>query len=211
MYSIWLRCSSFNISTVSRDKHRLGYKTCTPTPSGKQRQKIEIITMLTVFCSSPRVFCLGLVQSVWTDPHQDQKSQRRGPDQTKLPLLQMACNVHTIPFHSTKYPCPVCTHNVTIRGGRYQCNRCFGWVHTKYSGLVNAAQYRRSNYWVCDSCSVSLTQQSPSASLFVHLLPLLHLTYKLILQLNVNGIGNKLKELGVVLENTKVKVAVIQG
>ena len=31
-----------------------------------------------------------------------------------------------------------------------------------------------------------------------------------VLQLNANGIGNKLTELGVVMENNKVKVAVIQ-
>ena len=50
---------------------------------------------------------------------------------------------------------------------------------------------------------------------FHHLLPLLHLqisddsTFN-VLQLNANGIGNKLTELGVVMENNKVKVAVIQ-
>ena len=49
-----------------------------------------------------------------------------------------------------------------------------------------------------------------------HLLPLFHLQIKSddstfnVLQLNANGIGNKLTELGVVMENNKVKVAVIQ-
>ena len=50
-----------------------------------------------------------------------------------------------------------------------------------------------------------------------HLLTLLHLQIKKsddstfnVLQLNANGIGNKLTELGVVMENNKVKVAVIQ-
>ena len=27
----------------------------------------------------------------------------------------------------------------------YQCRRCSGWVHAKCSGLLNAAQYRRSS------------------------------------------------------------------
>ena len=52
-----------------------------------------------------------------------------------------------------------------------------------------------------------------------HLLPLLHPPHKKkrsddstfnVLQLNANGIGNKLTELGVVMENNKVKVTVIQ-
>ena len=50
-----------------------------------------------------------------------------------------------------------------------------------------------------------------------HLIPLLHLqinsddsTFN-VLQLNPNGMGNKLTELGVVMENNKVKVAVIHG
>ena len=48
-----------------------------------------------------------------------------------------------------------------------------------------------------------------------HLLPLLHLQIKgddsafNVLQLNANEIGNKLTELGVVMKNNKVKVAVI--
>ena len=50
-----------------------------------------------------------------------------------------------------------------------------------------------------------------------HLLPLLYIQIKIVmtarfnvLQLNANGIGNKLTELGVVMENNKVKVALIQ-
>ena len=38
-------------------------------PSGnKRRLQIEITTILTVCCSSQRVFCLGSVRSGWTDP-----------------------------------------------------------------------------------------------------------------------------------------------
>ena len=114
-------------------------------------------------------------------------------------------------FHdppATKYPCPVCTRYVTSRGVGYQCNRCTGWVHTKCSGLLNAAQYRRSSDWTCDPFSapplLPLPPPTPSSdqtiddSMFNDL------------QLNANGIGNKLTELGVVMENNKVKVAAIQ-
>ena len=44
-----------------------------------------------------------------------------------------------------KYFCFVYVCNVSSRGVSYQCNRCSGWVHAKCSGLLNAAQYRRSS------------------------------------------------------------------
>ena len=31
----------------------------------------------------------------------------------------------------------------------YLCNRCSGWVHSKYSGIQNAAEQRRIKDWVC--------------------------------------------------------------
>ena len=71
------------------------------------------------------------------------KPQRRQPDQTHLKLLQMSGDVHPNPGPSTKYPCPICTRNVTSRGVIYKCNRCSGWVHAKCSGIFNAAQYWR--------------------------------------------------------------------
>ena len=79
---------------------------------------------------------------------------------------------------------------------------------------MGAAQYRRNNDWTCDPCSASKTQQStpppplpsqnpaPSAEKVSDDSNVLHF--------NANGIGNKLTELGVVLERNKVKVAVIQ-
>ena len=52
-----------------------------------------------------------------------------------------------------KYPCSVCTSNVTSRGVSYMCNRCSGWVHSKCSGLQNAAEYRRIKNWLVNSWS----------------------------------------------------------
>ena len=89
-------------------------------------------------------------------------------------------------------------------------------MHAKCSGLLNAAQYRRNKDWTCDPCSASKTKQStppppsppptpaPSAEQISD-----DSTFN-VLQFNANGIGNKLTELGVVLERNKVKVAVIQ-
>ena len=83
-------------------------------------------------------------------------------------------------------------------------------MHAKCSGLLNAAQYRRSSDWACGPCSTPPPTPSPP--------PTPYSTYRSksddgtfsVLQLNANGIGNKLTELGVVMENNKVKVDVIQ-
>ena len=120
----------------------------------------------------------------------------------------MSGDVHPNPGPATKYPCPVCTQNVTSRGLSYQCNRCSGWVYVKCSGLLNAAQYRRGNNRTCDPCSTpppilslphtSSSDQTSNDSMFNGL------------QLNTNGIGNKLTELEVLMKNNKVKVTVIR-
>ena len=65
------------------------------------------------------------------------------------------------PGPTTKYPCPVCARNITGRGVIYLCNRCSGWVHSKCSGLQNAAEYSRIKDWVCSSCSSPPTLPQP--------------------------------------------------
>ena len=140
---------------------------------------------------------------------------QRQPGYTHLKLLQMSGDVHTNPRPATKYPCPVCTRNVTTsrsRGVSYKCTRCAGWVYAKCSAILNAAQYRRKSNWTCDTCSASSSQQSPPPTLSPAP-PTEQIsndsTFN-VLQLNANVIGNKLTELGVLLERNKVKVAVIQ-
>ena len=102
------------------------------------------------------------------------------------------------------YQVSMCTSNVTSRGVSYMCNRCSGWVHSKCSGLQNAAEYRRIKNWACISCSSPPTPQIPKP------LPS-PITTKAsdgdpftILQFNANGIGNKQVELGDFLERHKV-------
>ena len=141
------------------------------------------------------------------------KLQRRQPDQTHLKLLQMSDDVHPNPGPATKYPCPVCTRNVTSRGVSYKCTKCYGWLHAKCSGILNAvSQYRRKGDWTCDDCLAPQSQQSPPPTRSPAP-PTKQIsddsTYN-VLQLNANGIENKLTELEVVLERNKVKVAVIQ-
>ena len=137
--------------------------------------------------------------------------QRRQPDHTHLKLLQMSGDVHPNPGPATKYPCPVCTRNVTCRGVSYRCTRYSRWVHTKCSGILNAAQYRRKCDLTCDTCSAPPSQQSPPPTRSPAP-PTEQISYDStfnVLQLNVNGIGNKLAELGVVLDINKVKLALI--
>ena len=139
------------------------------------------------------------------------KQQRRQPDQTHIKLLQMSGDVHPKPGPATKYPCPVCTRNVTSRGVSNKCTKCSGWVHAKCSGILNAAQYRSKSDWTCDACSAAQPQQSPPPTRSPA--PTEQIsddsTFN-VLQLNANGIRNKLTELEGVLERNKVKVAVIQ-
>ena len=89
-----------------------------------------------------------------------------------------------------------------------------GWVHAKCSGLLNATQYRRNKDWTCDPCSTSNTQQStppsPSPTPAPSAEQISDESTLNVLQFNANEIGNRLTELGVVLERNKVKVAVIQ-
>ena len=134
-------------------------------------------------------------------PHRPSDSSR--PRQRLL----LSGDVHRNPGPATKYPCSVCTSNVTSRGLSYMWNRCSGWVHLKCSGLQNAAEYRRIKNWACSS---------PPTPPIPKPLPL-PITTKAsdrepltILQFNANGIGNKQVELGAFLERHKVKVAVIQ-
>ena len=104
------------------------------------------------------------------------------------------------------------TRNVTSRGVSYKCTKFYGWVHAKCSGILNAAQYRRKSDWTCDACSAPQSQLSPPPTRYIAP-PTKQIsddsTFN-VLQLNANGIGNKLTELEVVFERNKVKVVVIQ-
>ena len=140
--------------------------------------------------------------------HYSSKPKRPSDYSRSWQRILLSGDVHPNPGPTTKYPCPVCARNVTSRGVSYLCNRCSGWVHSKCSGLQNAAEYRRTKDWVCSSCNSSPTlpklqpppipTQSVDENSFT------------IMQFNANGIGNKLTELGEFLKRHNVKVAVIQ-
>ena len=68
-----------------------------------------------------------------------------GPDYDPLLLLlALAGDVHPNPGPS-RYHCSVCYKNVTSQGISYMCIRCSHWVHSRWSGVRNAADYRKAN------------------------------------------------------------------
>ena len=126
--------------------------------------------------------------------HYSSKPPRPSNSSRSWKRILLSGDVYQNPGHTIKYPCPVCACNVTGRGVSYLCNRCSGWVHSKCSGLQNAAEYRRIKDWVFSFCNSLPTlpklqpppipTQTVDGNSFT------------IMQFNANGIGNKLTELG---------------
>ena len=83
-------------------------------------------------------------------------------------------------------------------------------VHSRCSGLRNAAEYRKANGWICTDCMTPPQPRAPSPPHSPAHTPTMSDKTFNILQWNANGIGNKQMELGIFLEAHDVKVAVIQ-
>ena len=111
-----------------------------------------------------------------------------------LLLLALACDVHPNPGQS-RYPCSVCFKNVTSQGTSYLCTRCSHWVHSRCSGLRNAADYRKANGWICTACMTPPRPHAPSPPPSPANTPTMSDKSFNILQWNANGIGNKQTEL----------------
>ena len=85
-----------------------------------------------------------------------------GPDYDPLlMLLALDGDVHPNPGPS-RYPCSDCFKNVTSQGTSYLCTRCSHWVHSRCSGLRNAADYRKANGWICTACMTPPRPRAPS-------------------------------------------------
>ena len=138
------------------------------------------------------------------------KPQRPSDSSRSWLRILLPGDVHSNSGHTTKYPCPVCARNVTGRGESYLYNRCSGWLHSKCSGLQNAAEYRRIKDWVCSSCSSPPTLQKPQPLPASIPTQAVYGNSFTIMQFNANGIANKLTELGEFLKRHNVEVAVIQ-
>ena len=133
-----------------------------------------------------------------------------GPDYDPLLLLlALAGDVHPNPGPS-RYPCSVCFKNVTSQGTSYLCTRCSHWVHSRCSGLRNAADYRKANGWICTACMTPPQSRAPPPPPTPAHMPTISDKTFNILQWNANGIGSKQTELSIFLEAHNVKVADIQ-
>ena len=114
--------------------------------------------------------------------------------------------MHLNPGPTTNYPCPWCSRNVTSWGVSYTSNRCYGWVHTKCSGLLNAAQYRRkvivpaTLHGHTDDPAIAATNTLTTYKPCSIYRTSQWCQHVIVPRLNANGIGNKLTELGIVLE-----------
>ena len=159
-----------------------------------------VVKSIEVFMESSQLYAATLTRYS-TEP------LTTGPDYDPLLLLlALAGDVHPNPG-SSKYPCSVCFKNVTSQGTMYLCTRCTHWVHSRCSGLRNAADYRRANGWICTVCMTPPQPRVPSPPPSPTHTPTK--TFN-ILQWNANGIGNKQTELSIFLEAHNVKVAAIQ-
>ena len=142
--------------------------------------------------------------------HYSTEPQTTGPDHDPvLLLLAIAGDVHLNPRPS-RYPCSVCFKNVTSHGTSYLCTICSHWVHSRWSGLRNDAEYRKANGWICNGCMTPPQPRAPSPPPSpAHTTTMSDKRFN-ILQWNANGIGNKQTELSIFLEAHNVKVATIQ-
>ena len=126
-----------------------------------------------------------------------------------LLLLALASDVH--PNRGPlKYPCSVCFKNVTSQGTSYLYTKCSHWVHSRCSGLRNAADYRKANGWICTACMTPPRPRELTPPPSPAHTPTMSDKSFHILQGNAYGIGNKQTELSIFLEAHNVKVAAIQ-
>ena len=87
---------------------------------------------------------------------------------------------------------------------------CVQDVHSRCSGLRNAADYRKANGWICTACMTPPQPHAPSPPPSPAHTPTMSDKTFNILQWNANGIGNKQTELSIFLEAHDIKVAAIQ-
>ena len=129
-----------------------------------------------------------------TPTHYSTEPLTTGPNYDPLLLLlALIGDVHPNPGLS-RYPCSVCFKNVTSQGTSYLCTRCSHWVHSKCSGLRNAADYRKANGWVCTACMTPPWPRAPTSPPSPTHTPTMSDKSFNILQWNANGIGNKQTE-----------------
>ena len=169
---------------------------CLATVCNYRCQQIEInsypdspLFISTGFLPPGQFDAAELIRYMITKPH------RRQPDQTHLNILQMSGDVTSEPRPCYKVSLSS-MYFATSQVGELatSATKCYGWVYAKCSGILNAAQYRRKGDWTCDACLAPQSQQSPppTRSPAPPTKQISDDSTFNVLQLNANGIGNKL-------------------
>ena len=127
-------------------------------PSGNKRcLQIEITLILTVCCSSQRVFCLRSVHSGWTDPQFDHKAATSTTGTVPTPAPSDGGR-HT---SECRAYCQVSLSSMCQRSHQSRSKLPAQQMHWMGAcEMLNAAQYRRNKDWTWAPCSASKTQQS---------------------------------------------------
>ena len=202
--------------TLTHTTHIIWFQRLPPARGGTAQRKIFHLANWSQHIhpgpssSRSRFFMESSLLYAATLTHFSTEPLTTGPDYDPLLLLlALAGDVHPNPGPST-YPCSVCFRNVTSQGTSYLCTRCSHWVHSRCSGLRNAADYRKANGWICTAYITPPQPHAPSPPPSPAHTPTMPDKTFNILQWNANGIGNKQTELSIFLEAHDIKVAAIQ-
>ena len=60
-----------------------------------------------------------------------------------------------------KYPCGVCTKNITLNVYSVLCNKCYFWVHLKCSTLQSVDEWNKK--YICPKCN-NTTEKTPETT-----------------------------------------------
>ena len=149
-------------------KYLFGFQRLPPARGGTAQRKIFHLANRSQLIhpgpssSRSRFFMESSQLYAATLTHYSTEPLTTGPDYDPLLLLlALAGDVHPNPGPS-RYPCSVCFKNVTSQGTSYLCTRCSHWVHSRCSGLRNAADYRKANGWICTACMTPPRPRTPS-------------------------------------------------
>ena len=63
--------------------------------------------------------------------------------------------------NNSKYPCGVCSKNVTFSVYSVQCNKCCFWIHLKCSKLQSVDEWNKN--YICPKCN-NITEKNPETT-----------------------------------------------
>ena len=119
-------------------------------------------------------------------------------------LLLMAGDIETNPGPPKIYICPKCGKPYKKSLPAVQCSKCLQWFHLACTELQSLNDYYPQ--WKCQDCP----RPAPTSQHLLQPQPLNSPSTLNILQININGIKNKLNELHLLLIKHNIHIAIIQ-